>query len=114
MIKTEVQSPDFLSLTNQASNFTSEAKEIHGETVGVSVVWSEAVATLAGTVKLQGAVRHHDDWWVDIPNSETAMAGSGSQHWDVSPLAATFIRVVGTITTGQINIDGVLVEKDSK
>ena len=88
---------------------------------GYSVIgaWTESLAALVGTVKLQ-ASNDFDPTvqpnvagtWTDITGSAVSVSGSGSYGWNVSDVHYAWVRVVWTSTSGQGTMNTFVCVKD--
>lgn len=87
----------------------------------VCAAWTETVATLSGTIKLQASnnafvyekpsvsgedlieslTENPSATWADIAGSSVAVSGSGSQFWNVSDSFYSAFRVTFTNTGGE-------------
>lgn len=95
-------------------NATNNGAAVHlsnMEGYSIAAVWTESVAVLDGTMKLQASnnafkdnVNNNEDsaaTWIDITGSSVAVSGSGSQFWNVSDVYYKSVRIVWTRTSGQ-------------
>ena len=105
-----------LQWTNQTglttgTHYSDSQELIHIFGYAVCAMWTEEVASLAGTISLEASIDGTN--WAEITGSPEAVSGTGSKLWNVSEAMYRYIRLKLVITggtaglTADINIKGV-------
>jgi len=71
----------------------------------ISAQWTESVATLAGSIKVQISTDRIN--WTDLPDSSCTISGAGNTFWEVSDAPYMYVRLYLTISSGTISISAV-------
>ncbi len=94
----------FVESQSMASNYTSDAIDVaHTSLASVAAQWTQTVATLGGTLKLQAS--NDGSNWEDISGSSVTVSGSGSQLWNVQNVGYSKLRISWTQTGGDGTLD---------
>ena len=68
----------------------------------IDAYWTEEVASLAGTIKLQASADNTN--WRDIPETSQVISGAGNAQWNVRVAKYFYVRIAATISSGTIEI----------
>ena len=89
-----------LDVTGKTSSFNSDSAKIEMPGFSVQAEWTEEVASLAGTIKLQGRIGE-DMQWCDLTGTEETISGSGKFLWNLREQHYIDFRIAVTISSGK-------------